>query len=179
MNLYENKQLMDNLKIKVNNDSLKNVRMFEREMNDYKISIFIVETDTINQLSKEWLVVSEALAYNYQSECLKKSIEIWNVYIFFLLKEKPPLDLKFTIENNKFSSRKFVMHQKNQSINEVINNKLFSLVYKKDKANSHRHKIENMREFIKIKDKDLAEALYSDENKKIYISNLTGGTNEI
>lgn len=177
MNLYENKQLMKELNKELNSDVLYDVRLFEKQKKNYNISIFVVETLNSSQLAKDWLEISESIAYTYQSEYLKKSIEIWNVYIFFLVKEELSLDLKYTIENNKFSSRKFVMKYKSQSVKEVIDSKLFSLSYKKEKERLSNNIAKDIREFIKTKDKELLEALFSEEKKSVYINNLMEETN--
>ncbi|MEQ8475373.1 ABC-three component system middle component 1 [Fulvivirga sp.] len=59
-------------------------------------------------LHENWKGITNSIALNYQTH-LETSFEKWNIYLFFLMsKELEELNLKYTIENNTFSSRKIL-----------------------------------------------------------------------
>lgn len=59
-------------------------------------------------LSENWKGIANSVALNYQNY-LQTSFEKWNIYLFYLMSEAlEDLNLKYTIENNTFSSRKII-----------------------------------------------------------------------
>lgn len=78
-------------------------------------------------LSKSWLHITNSIALNYQNY-LETNFEKWNIYLFFLISEPiEDLNLKYTIENNTFSSRKIVEDvtvSKDFLIRKYVNNQL-------------------------------------------------------
>ncbi|MAB49465.1 MAG: hypothetical protein CMC05_12630 [Flavobacteriaceae bacterium] len=59
-------------------------------------------------LLENWKSITNSIALNYQNH-LETSFEKWNIYLFFLTSRTiEDIDLKYTIENNTFSSRKIV-----------------------------------------------------------------------
>ncbi|MEP3210884.1 MAG: ABC-three component system middle component 1 [Maribacter sp.] len=61
-----------------------------------------------NFLLDNWKRITNSVALNYQNH-LETSFEKWNIYLFFLMSEAlEDMNLKYTIENNTFSSRKIV-----------------------------------------------------------------------
>lgn len=59
-------------------------------------------------LLENWKGITNSIALNYQTH-LETRFEKWNIYLFFLIsKDLENLNLKYTIENNTFSSRKII-----------------------------------------------------------------------
>ncbi|WP_449402624.1 ABC-three component system middle component 1 [Exiguobacterium artemiae] len=120
---------------KIKKESLSNVldrvELREKVENKYKISIFSIEINSEQELEETWNDISHEIANSYQSKFLHNDIEIWNVYLIFFYSDFISDNLKYSIESNKFSSRKLVLKNDNSSIDDLIYNKLFSLNIKK------------------------------------------------
>ena len=59
-------------------------------------------------LFENWKRITNSIALSYQNH-LETSFEKWNINLFFLMsKELEELNLKYSIENNTFSSRKII-----------------------------------------------------------------------
>ena len=96
------------------------------------ISAFTFFFESENDLNDNWKAITSSIATYYQAEFEgeETNFERWNIYIFFLVKEPVGTQLKYKIENNKFSSRKIVQDQVadiqgdfiHQLINEYIIN---------------------------------------------------------
>jgi hypothetical protein len=74
------------------------------------ISVFSFFFEDENQLSDNWESITSSIGSYYQSEFEdeEKEFERWNIYILFIVKETVSTQLKYKIENDKFSSRKIV-----------------------------------------------------------------------
>lgn len=67
-----------------------------------------VEIPNEKFLLENWKGITNSIALNYQNH-LETNFEKWNIYLFFLMSRAiEDLNLKYTIENNTFSSRKIV-----------------------------------------------------------------------
>lgn len=71
-------------------------------------SVFVGNLDA-KVLKNEWVRITNFIAIQYQSN-LNSDFERWNLYLFFLITDEKSVsdDLKYTIENNTFSSRKII-----------------------------------------------------------------------
>ena len=71
-------------------------------------SVFVGNLDE-EELKNQWMRITNFIAIQYQSN-LNSDFERWNLYLFFLLPDEIPVsdNLKYTIENNTFSSRKII-----------------------------------------------------------------------
>ncbi len=78
---------------------------------------FIIESEDL--LNRNWESITNTIASYYQSkfEEEEKEFERWNIYIFFIIKEEVSTQLKYKIENDKFSSRKIVQDKMLDTIN--------------------------------------------------------------
>lgn len=78
-------------------------------------------------LLENWKAITNSIALNYQKH-LETSFEKWNIYLFFLTSQAiVDIDLKYTIENNTFSSRKIIEDaslSKETLIKKHVNNEL-------------------------------------------------------
>jgi hypothetical protein len=109
-----------------------NVNIWVKGQEKYEINIFTVLLDNNEQLNNCWEELTNDIAVHFQS-LLDKDIEIWNIYVLFLIKEVVDKDLKYKIEQDKYSSRKIVCddfkaimgESLDLQIKSIIDNKLF------------------------------------------------------
>ena len=74
------------------------------------VSVFAFMFDNESDLSDNWRKITSSVAAYYQSafEDEKNDFERWNIYILFIVRTPVGFQLKYKIENDKFSSRKIV-----------------------------------------------------------------------
>lgn len=72
------------------------------------ISCFVCWIDNENLLSYRWSHVASLIAVEYQS-VLEDESAVWNIYLCFICPFQVNKNLKYEIENNKFSMRKIVV----------------------------------------------------------------------
>ena len=92
------------------------------------ISIFSFFFESEKELYDNWEVITSSIAAYYQSELddETKEFERWNIYIIFFVRGNVSNQLKYKIENDKFSSRKIVKDNISDSINTNLISKLIS-----------------------------------------------------
>lgn len=111
-------------------ESYENVSCWINKNNNHNIYVFLVEYDSESLLLEKWITLTGEIADNFQSS-LEKDIEIWNVYILFVVENEVKEQNKYLIEQNKYSSRKIVFD--NLSIGgdeqkkELIKSKLLNI----------------------------------------------------
>ncbi|OFX56913.1 MAG: hypothetical protein A2046_01035 [Bacteroidetes bacterium GWA2_30_7] len=92
-----------------------------------EIQIFFIKNNNEVELKDNWEKISEFIATNFQVN-LNDEFSVWNIYLFFILKDNVNNEIKYQIENDTFSSRKIVIVGENnfdKIINEhIINNNL-------------------------------------------------------
>jgi hypothetical protein len=88
------------------------------------ISVFSFFFESEKELDENWERITNSIAVYYQSEFEDETREFerWNIYILFLIKESVSTQLKYKIENDKFSSRKIIQDNisDSNSISELI-----------------------------------------------------------
>ena len=74
------------------------------------ISVFAFTFENESELNDNWKKITSSVAAYYQSafDNEKNDFERWNIYILFLVQAPVGSQLKYRIENDKFSSRKIV-----------------------------------------------------------------------
>lgn len=73
-----------------------------------QIHCFFVKISDETLLSKKWREISNFIAIYFQNK-LESEFERWNLYIFYILASEISNELKYSIENDKFSCRKIVL----------------------------------------------------------------------
>lgn len=83
------------------------------------VSVFSFIFESENMLSQAWESITGTIASYYQSKLEEegKDFERWNIYILFIVKKEVCTQLKYKIENDKFSSRKIVQDKMSNTIN--------------------------------------------------------------
>ncbi len=84
------------------------------------IPIVFVSFETLNDLNKNWKDFNGQITTDFVIN-LKDEYSRWNFYIFYLSQETVEKQLKYEIENNKFSSRKIIIENVNSITEKEIN----------------------------------------------------------
>lgn len=94
-------------------------QLFEVECGG-KISVFTFIMKTKKDLAENWEIIISSVAAHYQAELVNtnQDFERWNIYLLFLIESKVDVDLKYKIENDKFSSRKIIQEEWKQGVEE-------------------------------------------------------------
>ena len=70
------------------------------------ISCIVCVCETSNDIVENWRAIQNLLAINHQ---ISGKFDAWNMYLAFVSVENVPINEKYEIENNKFSTRKIVL----------------------------------------------------------------------
>lgn len=106
--LYEQKNIkMLNEEIK---QAFENIIFFELGEIDFggKILACFVQFSTLGNLKSEWRDFNNFITAKHLSN-IQNEYSKWNFYIFYISTGIVTKDLKYEIENNKFSSRKIII----------------------------------------------------------------------
>lgn len=85
----------------------ESVNSWVEEGTDFNYYIFVSENPSESSLNSMWEQLNNDIALHFQSN-LKKSIEIWNIYTFYFVRDKISKETKYRIEQDKYCSRKIV-----------------------------------------------------------------------
>lgn len=83
------------------------------------IPAFFIKIENEEKLAAKWKAITEFIAIHFQSS-LRNEFSVWNIYLFFILENEIRNDLKYTIENDTFSSRKIIINPL-EGIDSIIN----------------------------------------------------------
>ncbi|MEF7658506.1 ABC-three component system middle component 1 [Bacillus thuringiensis] len=95
----------------------------------YNVYIFTMILDSQDELMNTWEDISSDIAFYFQGG-LESEIEIWNIYVLFLVQGSVDGKIRYFVEQNKYSSRKLVIEGvtrpiTGEDIESIINEKLF------------------------------------------------------
>lgn len=109
---------------------------WEKVAPQFTLYLFTLLVEDGQEIMDSWETITNNIASEFQAS-LSKQVEIWNIYVVILSKNRLGKELKYRIEQNKYSSRKLVFdgfeaQEWNQLLTEetvatFLNNKLFSL----------------------------------------------------
>lgn len=86
---------------------------------EYNCHAFIVRLQTEAYLSLNWELYRNDIATCFQTD-LSKDIEIWNIYLFFIIDGPVSRDLKYKIEQDRYSTRKVVISKSSGQYQSVF-----------------------------------------------------------
>ncbi|MGJ7913078.1 ABC-three component system middle component 1 [Neobacillus sp. LXY-1] len=140
-----------------------------KDETDYKLHIFTVVLENGHELEKIWKRITGDIALYFQSE-LEKDIEIWNIYIVFICKDSVSKELKYKIEQNKYSTRKLVIENVNFplstiEIQNLLIDKLFDIKVKNNKIGIAES---NLLDLVKKNDEILYHLLRKKDKDDIF-----------
>lgn len=139
---------------------------------NYDINLFTILLDDNNQLSECWEILTNNIAVHFQS-LLEKDIEIWNIYVLFVVKGIVDKGLKYKIEQDKYSTRKIVYDNfevtKNGdydlAIQNIIDNKLFGFQLYELKKERKEISIQTGVQDLNIEEKNVEEMIKQTDEK--------------
>jgi len=128
LNKYD---VIERIKNESCNDSFDLVECRVKLETNYNVYIFSMILKDQDELMEHWKDISGDIAINFQGE-LDSDIEIWNIYILFLVQGNVDNDKRYLIEQNKYSSRKLVIENvenpiDKERIDKIIDDKLFNI----------------------------------------------------
>lgn len=153
------------------------------------ISCFVCKIEDNQTLEKHWSHIASLIAVNYQAK-LDDELEIWNIYLVFILAVEVKKPLKYQIENDKFSMRKIILDSyklpfEDEEIRVVLNKEILGNDIEiesknatmEDKSTEIQQQIEKLGDIplgnkdvdkeLRLKHiKKLADILVNNENKK-------------
>ncbi len=104
MQSLDNKQVIEKLKVQF--ETFYFFLEFVEIINS--ISVFIIKVNTSEtEFENKWKSITKEIAFGYQTKIETEFLK-WNMYIIFVCEENISKDLKYKIENNKFSCRKIL-----------------------------------------------------------------------
>jgi DNA repair exonuclease SbcCD ATPase subunit len=132
---------------------------WEKKENHHLLYVFSVYIENQQELKANWKKVKNYIATYVQGLLLEKAVERWNLYIVFFVKNEIDNELKYKIEQDKFSTRKIVLDNMQKEFSEEeIMDKVEDLIFRLDIDNKLIEKEEN----IKSKDKKIKKITISD-----------------
>lgn len=91
-----------------------------------EINVFFIEFTNELSLRETWENVRNLIAVYLQND-LETDFERWNIYIIFVLPIAVPNELKYQIENDQLSSRKIVLDNFKQKLDDETRRELLSI----------------------------------------------------
>lgn len=117
------------------NIKFPNLESYQKNDNGVNITIFHMNLLHGDKLCSLWEEINSEIALCFQIE-LEKPIDRWNIYLVFLSSEIIESDLKYTIEQNKYCTRKIIYDgvkiEGKEYTEKYIDKKLFELKFKSD-----------------------------------------------
>jgi len=167
--LKEQVDKLDFLKNTERTDDYTNVKCFIKTEKKFNIYIFSNIYENKTDLENNWHNLNNDIAYFFQSK-LELSIERWNLYIVYFVKQQISKRLKYSIEQNKYCARKLVidnfdLREYEENLDEIIQNKIFDIVIGSQKECTY----ESIATLIKDSDERLLKLLL---NPNIDIKNI-------
>lgn len=141
---HKDSEIIDKIKKESYNNSFDLVEYRYKLERSYKVHIFSMVIKDQKELLEVWEDICSDIALSFQAE-LKADIEIWNIYILFLVQENVNSQVRYLIEQDKYSSRKLVVEGVKDSIdeeyiNELIKEKLFHVSIVEDSNSNDNNK---------------------------------------
>ncbi|SHK18839.1 ABC-three component system middle component 1 [Desulforamulus aeronauticus] len=128
------------------------MRSFDKRFSFY---IFTYTCENSNQLVENYNLINNDIAVFFQTG-LEIDVEKWNIYLFCFVKEEVNKDLKYKIEQNKYSTRKIVIDKQaninDEVIKRAIEQKLFVINIKHERCDKS---IKSLHDILMEKDRAL------------------------
>lgn len=161
------------------------ITCWQRKQEKYNIHMLSAVYETAEQLISNYESVRDYVAMFFQSDTLELDIERWNMYEFLFVKQEIGEEIKQKVEQDKFSTRKFVFDGiiediTEEFIKEVIIDELFTFDVQKrtiGKVNVKTHLRHGHSEVMTFLDKYKSEDNDNTELTKLLIKNLGYGEN--
>jgi hypothetical protein len=111
---------------------LPQLQYWRKGLHNYACHLFVLCAKTEADFTELWEPLTAKIAVLFQSE-LKANIEIWNIYLVILVKERVSREVKYKVEQNKYCCRKLVEDNllktahSDEEITALLEAKIFNL----------------------------------------------------
>lgn len=154
-------------------DSFTSVECWKKEEQEYNLYVFSATLENELELERLWKELTNAVAVFFQSE-LEKEIEIWNIYLIFIIKEKVSRDIKYKVEQDKYSTRKIVIDNikdtsyiADGNYSDLIESRLFAFRLPEQDLNKNTNTDnKSLLDIISEKDKKLCDVIINNSQDK-------------
>lgn len=160
----------------INKENIKEILNIEREKeyetikcfqyiddsNKYKFYVFSCYYNDEKELKAHFKAINDIIAFDFQSNLLL-DVEKWNLYIFFFVGDVISHELKTSIEQNKYATRKILYDNMGkepliEQIEGIILDKLFRLELSPEELKHEEYNI-SLHDIIKQKDSFLINSI--------------------
>ncbi|MED3575476.1 ABC-three component system middle component 1 [Cytobacillus praedii] len=122
-------EIIEKIRHESGNNFIDSIQCRIKPLNNYNVYMFTVVLNDQEELLENWKDISGDIAIYFQGE-LTNDIEIWNIYLLFLVQGSVDSEVRYIIEQNKYSSRKLVVENvmrplDDENINNILEEKLF------------------------------------------------------
>lgn len=173
MNKYNNTELPASFS-EENGIEAGRITCWAQDQGSFQLYVFSALFQTADILRELWEPLNDDIALEFQSK-LTIDVESWNIYIIFLVKEQISRELKYKIEQDKFSCRKLVFDNFNEKkwqlfvkneklIAEFITDRLFHINIEKQTPSDE----ENLDSILRKEHEMLLEVINSNSEKINY-----------
>lgn len=136
MQLNKNNNIIESLKEMDETISFEKLCCWEYKEDNYSLYIFSIQLKSQDELLKINEELRDYIAIYFQSQFLQKEVERWNIYQFFFIDETIDNTTKQMIEQDKFSTRKIILDNKQKMLSDdeiksLINKELFDFKIEK------------------------------------------------
>ncbi|WP_316789642.1 ABC-three component system middle component 1 [Pedobacter frigoris] len=100
---------------------------WKRESDRFNIYFFTCTHDSVADLLESYTRIRDYIAIYFQGDFLKLDVERWNIYQFHLLTSVIDPNVKQTIEQDKFATRKIVLDGLSEEITDDVIKKLIDV----------------------------------------------------
>ena len=108
MSLFKDEEVIKKIREMDGDFYFDNLTCWIKKEPKYNIFIFSIYCNEQDDVTSSYEDLRDYIALYFQSQILEKNVERWNLYIYFLVGSSVDSELKFTIEQDKYSSRKIV-----------------------------------------------------------------------
>src|ERR1700733_14796549 len=108
------------------------ISYWQKGMSEYVCHLFVIQINEENTLAEVWEKVSARIALEFQVE-LSHDIEMYNIYLVFLVRLGISKEVKYKIEQDKYCCRKLVEDELGEAdftdeyISNLIGEKIFTM----------------------------------------------------
>ena len=165
----------------------KGLKLWVKKEKDFEIFIFSIKYDSENEVMNDWEDLISKIAFHYQADLEDPMLDIekYNMYVFFFIQDLMHSNLKFTIEHDKYSTRKIVVDNIGENLDDTqIKQKIYEKLFSLKLPLKQEKKIKNLLEIYRNFFPELHKMMISnklkmkiDNNKieslfKEYLNNL-------
>lgn len=127
------------------------IKPFKRDMGNYFSWIICCRIPSSERLKKLWNEIVDSAAVYLQAE-LESLVERSNLYIIFFVDYEVPDDLRTLIEQDKYSSRKVILHETMPLSDAKLSDRIEKLLFTLEVFNSQLSEEEELENWIKDED---------------------------